>query len=172
MLVNEKKSKSMLVSSKQKIRKKDHTSLNICLNDECIDNVDCYKLLGLQVDKHLTWEKQVADVCKKVAVKLGILRNIKHYLPMYVRKLFVNAYVLPLIDYCCTIWGNCRKDLVSKVKRLHKLAAYLILNTSGRHSYKTLVSMLNWMTLDERIHFKKAVLVYKSLHGIDRKSVV
>ena len=29
-----------------------------------------------------------------------------------------------------------------------------------------LLSKLNWMSIEERIHFKKAVLVYKSLNGM------
>ena len=32
------------------------------------------------------------------------------------RKLFYNAYILPQLDYCCVIWGNCSRSLQKIVK--------------------------------------------------------
>ena len=34
------------------------------------------------------------------------------------RKLFYNAYILPHLDYCCVIWGNCSRSLEEKIVRL------------------------------------------------------
>ena len=34
-----------------------------------------------------------------------------------IRKLFVNSYILPHIDYCCAVWGNCSITLVTSLEK-------------------------------------------------------
>ena len=50
------------------------------------------------------WVDHIDFVRKKVNQRLGVLRRIKHFLPFYARKLFVNTMVLPLLDYCDIVW--------------------------------------------------------------------
>jgi len=45
---------------------------------------------------------------------------------------FNNAYLLPIFDYCCTIWGKDNKSYINKINILQKRAAKLILNNPIR----------------------------------------
>ena len=36
--------------------------------------------------------------------------------------------ILPHLDYCCVIWGNCSRSLEEKIVRFQKRAGRLILN--------------------------------------------
>ena len=44
------------------------------------------------------------------------------------KHMFYNAYLVPIFDYCCTIWGKSNKSYINKVKNVQKRAARLILN--------------------------------------------
>jgi hypothetical protein len=49
------------------------------------------------------------------------------------RILFYNAYILPDLDYCCSIWGDCSKYLFESLLKLQKRAARIILD---EHDFK------------------------------------
>jgi hypothetical protein len=53
------------------------------------------------------WKNQIDQVCSKISSKIYLLSKIKKYLNLESRQLFYSGYILPLIDYCCVVWGNC-----------------------------------------------------------------
>ena len=70
------------------------------------------KLQGVTIDNTLSWDIQVENVFKKCNTYLLLLSRIKQFLSIDSRTLFYNAYILPHLDYCCVIWGNCSRSLV------------------------------------------------------------
>ncbi len=81
-------------------------------------------------------------------------------------KLFFNTYILPLLDYCCIIWGNCNVAQEEKLIRFQKRAGRLILDKDYTTPSKDLFKELNWLTFPERVTFQKAVLLYKILNDL------
>ena len=82
------------------------------------------------------------------------------------RKLFFNTYILPHLDYCCIIWGNCNSSQEDKLIRFQKRAARLILDKDFTTPSKDLFKELNWLTFPERVIFQKAVLLYKIFNNL------
>jgi hypothetical protein len=41
--------------------------------------------------------------------------------------LFFNSYILPIFDFCCTVWGNCSEAGIQRITKLQKRAARIIL---------------------------------------------
>ena len=82
------------------------------------------------------------------------------------RKLFFNAYILPQLDYCNTIWGNCSKENLDHIIKFQKRAARLILDKGINAPSHELFQQLGWFRFDEQVEYRKAVLVYKSLHSL------
>ena len=103
---------------------------------------------------------------KKCNVNLYLLLRIKSFLDIHSRKNFFNAYILPHLDYCCTIWGNCGDELQNRVLKFQKRAARIILEKDLSVPSKELFKELRWMPFSERINYKKAILVYKALNNI------
>ena len=62
-----------------------------------IGEVDSTKLLGVNVDKTLSWCMQVAQVKKYISYRLLILKKIRKYLPLEIRIKFYDYNVKPLI---------------------------------------------------------------------------
>ena len=53
----------------------------------------------------------------------------KKKLNLDARKLYYSGYILPLIDYCCEIWGNCSARDLYRILKVTKRAARKILDT-------------------------------------------
>jgi hypothetical protein len=107
---------------------------------------------------------QIQKTIRKCNSQLYLLLRIKQYLDLQSRKLFFNAYILPHLDYCCTIWGHCSSELLSQIIKFQKRAAKIVLDKSFDSPSNVLFKGLNWMSFDQRIMYKKAILMYKSIN--------
>ena len=110
MVLNEKKTKTMVIASSQKLSTLQE---NICvtLNGSSIDIFTSEKLLGVYFNQSLSWTGHVDSLCKSISQRLGVLRRIRHYLPYKARVSFHNCLILSLMDYCCVVWGNTSKKI-------------------------------------------------------------
>ena len=97
---------------------------------------------------------------------LFLLNRIKQYLSLPIRKLFYNAYILPNLDYCYTIWGNANNELLNTVIKSQKRAARSILDKPIDTPSSEMFAELYWMTFPERVNYQKAVLMFKIMHGL------
>jgi hypothetical protein len=166
MVVNPDKTKCMLMASMQKLRTLTNRKLNLTVGGKQIEQVDCERLLGVQIDSSLTWNEQVKQVRKKVLFKLSLLRKIRGYLPLSVRKTFFNYYIKPHFDYCSTVWGHTSNKNLDLINKLHKQAARLILDKDYATPSAEMFRDLNWPTFPENTEFREAVLVYKALNNL------
>ena len=85
--------------------------------------------------------------------KVALLSRIKQFLPLHAKKLFFNAYILPTIDYCLTIWGNVPKSQIERMNNLQKIAARLIFDAPPDSPSLPLFRELGWLTISERVDF-------------------
>ena len=166
MIINEAKSKCMMIGTSQRLSKLQSRTLNVNLNDQTLDNVDNEKLLGVHLDSHLQFNKHVDVVCRSITSKIALLKRIKRYLPLSYRTLYYNAYVLPSIDYCLTIWGNTSKTNLERIHKLQKCAARVILDAPPDSPSLPLFNELGWLNVFERVELNKGVLLYKIVNGM------
>ena len=80
--------------------------------------------------------------------------------------LFYNSYIIPVFDYCCTVWAKNNNRYVNKVYMLQKRTAKIILNKPLRSPSVGLYKELNWLSFSDRCKYHSAVLVYKTLNNM------
>ena len=114
---------------------------------------------------------QVNSVCKKANSKIALLKRINYFLNDHMRTLFYNAYILPVFDYCCSIWGKTTQKHMNKIAILQKRAAKIILFKPSRTPSRVLFKEHEWLTFENRCKYQTAVLVYKSLHDLTPKYI-
>ena len=117
----------------------------------------------MYLDYSLQYNVHIDHVCKTLSRKISALRRIKKFLPIQTRKLFYNAYIMPSIDYCLTIWGNTSHSNLDRVYKLQKRAARCILDAPPDAPSQPLFEKLDWLTVYEQLIVNKYVLLYKSL---------
>ena len=98
--------KTMILRSEINANRIQHCMHCIEFNKELISYSSEERLLGVIIDRTLTWDKHVDVVLKKFNSLLYLLSRIKPFISIPMRKLFFNTYILPHLDYCCIIWGK------------------------------------------------------------------
>ena len=109
MKKNTSKSKALFLASKNTANKIMEAPPILTIRGEQIQISETEKLLGVHVNNTLTWSVHIEATLKKCNSLLYLLNRIKQYINVPTRKLFYNAYILPHLDYCCSIWGNAIK---------------------------------------------------------------
>ena len=69
--------------------------------------VDSHKLLGVIIDKHLSWDKQIDTVCLNITRKISLLKLLSKYIDKASMNTYYNSYILPIFDFGCLVWGRC-----------------------------------------------------------------
>ena len=70
---------------------------------------------------------------------------------------------MPLIDYCCVVWGNCSNEGLNRILKLQKRTARLILDQDPIAPSELLFKQPGWMTIEQRIKYHKYLLASKYL---------
>ena len=76
-----------------------------------------------------------------------------------------NAIIKPILEYCCTVWGNCSKENLIRLLRIQKRCARLILDAKFFDNSVKLFTKLGWLPIDDIIRSRKLDLLHKISFG-------
>ena len=164
MSLNVTKTKCMYVSSRQKRQKmKNHFKPLFIANNQ-IEEVHSHKILGVVIDRNLSWADHIAYLIKRLSSKIFQLAKIKNFLDVHSRKLFFNAHILPIIDYASTLWDSCSQTNLKLMNRLYKRAIKLVLLKSSSLE-ATDYRQLRLLTFHDKLYFNKAICMHNVING-------
>ena len=149
MFVNLTKTSSMSIGSRQILSNGD--DLFIKIDDDDISNVDNQNVLGIMIDKTLSWDKQIDSVCLNITRRITLLKLLSKYVDMSNLKNYYNSYILPIFDYGCMIWGQCSAFNINRLSKLQKRAARIILKADFMTPSKEMLQELGWLTFTRRV---------------------
>ena len=103
----------------------------VVINNKSIEVVKSAKLLGLFISDDLKWNAHVAEIVKKVASRLYLLRQLKQAgLDPHELVCFYTACIRPVAEYACeTIHNSLPIYLSDELERLQKRAFRIIYPT-------------------------------------------
>ena len=93
--------------------------------------VEFTKSLGVYIDENLTWSLHIEHISKNIASRIGILKRIRSFVPFETLLCIYNALFQPHFDYCSVVWGNCKKSLSIKLKKLQNRAVRILTYSSS-----------------------------------------
>ncbi len=80
------------------------------LKDKIIEQLPCVKLIGIQVDKNISWKQHCEDLLKDCSKAIGLLFRFGRYIPSKVLKIITEALILSKFNYCCRVWGAAQNQ--------------------------------------------------------------
>ena len=153
------KSKFMLIADSKKL--KDTCHFRLTVNDSVLERETTFKNLGIVFNEKLSWAAHIEFVRKKVNQRLGVLRRIKHFIPLCPRNLFVNTMVLAFLDYCDIVWGDRNnKLLMHSLQVLQNRAAKIVLDRPVYSSSTQALLDLEWKELRVRRRIHRLIYVF------------
>ena len=120
MVLNESKTKTMLISGKRLLKKMDSTTLMLNVNSAELEQVHSQKLLGVIIDSQLSFDEHIDNLCKKLTQRIAVLKKIRRYLPIDQRILYYNAMIKQITLYGSSVWVSTSVDNLKKVFRIQK----------------------------------------------------
>ena len=99
---------------------------NLFLCDKQLKREYCIKYLGIQIDSHLSWKKQVEFIAKKIRRSIGILYKVRHFVDISILVKLYYALIYPFLTYGIIIWGNAYESILKPVFTLQKKAMRII----------------------------------------------
>jgi hypothetical protein len=161
MVSNTTKTKRLLIETVQKLRHSDKDELDLYLNGTKLGEIKNEKLLGIKLDKHLKWNKHIEYLIRKLNSRICLLKRAKEHLTIHCRKLLYNAIIKPILEYCCTVWGNCSKEQLIRLLKIQKRCARLILNANFCDNSVKLFTELGWLPISDTINCRKLYMLHK-----------
>ena len=90
LALNVAKSTFMIIGCNSKLSQFNY--IDLMANKSQLEKVTKFKFLGVTINQHLTWHDHIDQIQRKVSKTLGVLLRIKHLLPAYARKIYVNGH--------------------------------------------------------------------------------
>ena len=126
--------------------------------------VNNFKCLGVHLDHTLSWKDHVEYISNKISFRLGMLCEARKVLPKATCLMLYNTIVLPLFDYCSSVWDSCGVRSKVYLDKLNRRAAFV---SEGRSiGADELKSTLSWPCLQAGREYVKCILLCKCLLGM------
>ena len=135
-----------------------------------IERVYTFRYLGVIIDANVNFKSHLQYVKKRVNSAIGVLNTIKRFIPFDVFCIFLNAYVLSIVDYCLPIYGaQTENDLQSVQNSINRAIKMYCEPPKWLRNKKTptfesdLLEKVGILSVRERIQFYLTKLTFKAL---------
>lgn len=93
----------MLLGNKPHLR--NLSDFSIIINNYVIYTCEQIKCLGLIIDSDLTWDTQIANLCKISFYRIYSICKFRKFLAFSELKTIAESGVLSVINYMSSLWG-------------------------------------------------------------------
>ena len=165
MQTNSKKTKYLLIGTAKKLYHSETTTLELSIDNTILEESVGEKLLGVVIDPNLSWDLHIDYLIKKLNSRICLLKRAKAYLTIDCRTMLFNALIKPILEYCCTVWGNCCVENLQRLLRVQKRCARLILDATINDCSVEHFDKLGWLPIDEIVRVRKLFVLHKISQG-------
>ena len=130
----------------------------IKINNTIIDEVSSYKLVGITIDRKLTWKNHIAGLCNSLKYINFLLNRIKNYTPINTMLLIYNSLFQSKLSFGIAIWGGIYKGQTKQLEILQKKAIRAIYKKKANSHTLDLFKKGEVMPLDDLITYHSNLL--------------
>ena len=135
------------------------------VGDAVIWESESEKLLGMTVDKMLTFNLHLKNLCKKVNQKVSALARVVGILPFHKRHLILKTFIESQFSYCPLVWMFCSRSMNRKINRIHERALRLVYQ-DYTSTFEQLLKTDDSLSFHHRNIHQVAIEMYKVKNGL------
>ena len=113
MIVNLDKFQAIIVKKNAKIK----DSYPLKINDQIINSENSVKLLGIEIDSKLSFDRHISTLCKKASNQLNAIGRIQKYMGFKEKEVLINSFVYSNFNYCPLVWRFCSSKSMNKIEK-------------------------------------------------------
>ena len=132
----------------------------ISISDVDIHPSPAVKSLGVTLDRQLSFDQHVANVCKACYFHTRALRHVRPSLPDDVAKTVACSIVGSRLDYCNSLFAGMSASNFDKLQRVQNTLARVVLRRGKYDHISSALAELHWLPVKQRVSFKVATLAF------------
>ena len=140
------------------------TRLDRIHSDSDIASNRTYKLLGLHLDEHLSFDYHCSTISSKIAQSNFIINRAKNFLPLSALKTLYFALVHPHLLYCLPIYGCTSAKNISKIEKAQKKSIRIISKAKSISHTAPLFEALRIMPFKTLLTYTQSLLIHSIYH--------
>ena len=130
-----------------------------------IENSKCEKLLGVNIDSKLSFEKHLNIICGKARAKISDLGRVAPFMNIEKRKMIMNVFLNSQFSSCPLTWMFHNRLINNKINRLHEKCLRIVYN-DNQSTFEELLEKDNTVSVHQRNLQFLAIELYKVVNGI------
>ena len=133
----------------------------IKLGDEILEFVENHKLLGIILNKKMSWDNHIDFIYSSTNKCVGLLQKTSFLIPRKAKEKIDKSFIKPIIEYGNIIYSNSTITKLNLLDKLQRRCAVICLNSYKLTETVKLYRELGWDTLEHRRKKHKLCLMYK-----------
>lgn len=122
------------------------------------------RFLEVIIDEHLNWNEHIKQLRSRLSRSVGLLRHLQKCLNTRTLVMLYNAFLLPHLNYCSTVWSNTSQSNLRRLRLLQK-AAVRVLSFAKHADHTTpLFTAHGILPFDKLMIYNQLIFTYKSIH--------
>lgn len=162
MIVNPEKFQAIVVKKNAKMK----DSYPLFINDQTINSENSVKLLGIEIDNKLSFEKHISNLCKKASNQLNAIGRIQKYMGFKEKEVLLNSFVYSNFNYCPLVWHFCSSKSLKKIEKIQERALRLLHNDFAS-DYTELLKISGKATMEVKRLRNLALEIFKTLNNLN-----
>jgi hypothetical protein len=140
-------------------QRRDASELSIVIKNKELREENSTNLLGVIIDRNLTWELQIDKICSKISSSLFTIKRLSSIIEQDVLITVYYGLVYPHLKYGITVWGPCPKKIKIKKKK-----SFYITKKGDQVYYMTEINrlMLGKLYLVKNVNIILIIYIYIS----------
>ena len=129
-----------------------------------------YKLLGVEIDQHLTFEHHIKKIHRKMQGSVSLIKRSKRNLPNRIKLMLYNSLVMAHVNYASVIWG-CQSTHLKRLEITQKRAIRAICLAPYNAHTQPLFSKTKTLKVEHIIELSYLKLGSNLIHKIEPETI-
>ena len=168
--MNPSKTTLLLVGTSHSLKKT--SSFHINISDHILTPSPFVKMLGVTVDRLLSWEEHISTIVKKCNSILFCLSKIRHHLTPEARQLLIQCHVFPHVLYCLSVWGGAAACHLHRVQKVINFGARIVSGARIFDHVSPFLRALGWRGVRDLVTYRDILGVFRALRDPRSPSAV
>lgn len=138
----------------------------IKIDNQVLEVVENIKYLGIMFDNKLEFNTHIDYISKKIGKKIGFFSRIRKRMSTLCAINVYNTIIKPHFEYCSTIIYLGNITMIDRLQKLQNKAMRIILKCHWLTPIASMLSMLKWLSINQRTIMNVLVYVFKMKNGM------
>ena len=161
MKLNASKTQMIVLGTPAMLRHMPAVQLNFC--GETVNDSRVVRNLGVNIDRHLTFQSHVDEMTRKCNGVLIALNHARHTIPSSALKPIVQALVISIVRYCMSVYGSCGETQLYRVQKILNFCARVVSGKRKHDHISDVFRDMRWLTASELAMYHRVCSMHSAL---------